>query len=209
MRFQAVTQLILVGLSLVIIFTVVRPMFAEIRSNQDEVQKFKQAVNTAGQFNARLTELRNRANDFSPAELSALELYVPAKVDVLSVSRDIVAIAERNDLIVQSVEVDDAEEGVSEEPVTDVPLTPSLDPEDPDFQVANQGELNQEVSQSLRTRQFTLQAIGTYDQMKRMLADFERNVYPLRLVEFDFSVGVESQFFVYTVVLETYALNFE
>lgn len=211
MRFQAITQIILVVLSLVMIFTIVRPMFAKIQVNQDEVHRFREAVATAGQFNARLSELRSIANSFSADDLAALELYVPAEIDTLSVSRDIVQIVEQNQMVVQSIGAEELEEPVESENAEmpmppPVPMDPAMDPA---MGMVEGTMLQEEAENSMIKQRFTLEVLGTYEQMKLMLADFERNAYPLRLVELEFTAGAESQLFLFTVVLETYALKFE
>lgn len=209
MRFQAITQIILILLSLVIIFTVIRPMFATIQANQVEVQKFKDALVMASQFNAKLAELQARANSFSASDLDALERYVPNEIDILEISRDIVLIAEGNDLLVQTLEVAEAAEIEEEVQNESVPFSPS-DPLDPNGFVSDTGNIiAEEANSSIRERQFTLNAIGTYEQMKQALVDFERNAYPLRLIGFELLTEEEnSALYNFKMELESYALNF-
>lgn len=202
------------------IFTIIRPMFSDIQSSQSEIARYRQAVSTAGQFNAHLNQLRNRANSFSGEDLGALETYVPSSIDQLSVSRDILAIVEENGMVAQAVSADEAEGGTPEEGGEDAALVdgaippedpalvdPAMDPmADPAMAVGAPVSLANEANRSLQKQQFTLEVLGSYDQMKELLIDFERNEYPLRLTEFEFSTDTESDAYAFTIVLETYAL---
>jgi hypothetical protein len=198
MRFQAITQIVLVLLSIIMIVTIVRPLFAGIAADQAEITRFKDAVNAADKFNAQLDSLAARANSFSVQQLNALETYLPATVDTLAVSRDIVAIAEQNQLLVQSVTTTEVpvevvtQNGAAGDPALMEPQT-----------------LGEEAERNVVTSRFTLEATGTYDQMKRALADYERNIYPLRLVSLAFTTDAETSILTFSAVFETYALNFE
>lgn len=225
MRFQAITQILLVGLSLVMIFTIIRPMFQDVQSNQTELARYRDAVSTAGQFTAKLNELRNRANSFSSEDLGALDAYIPSSIDQLSVSRDIAAMIEENEMIVQSVTAEEPESEIEEEEggfdativeEVELPPAPDLDPGfvDPAFvdpsmdaAVTRSASLASEAERGLVTQNFSVKVLGTYDQMKAFLVDLERNDYPLRLTEFDFSVEEESQLYTFTISVETYALS--
>ncbi|MEX0930724.1 MAG: hypothetical protein WDZ68_00345 [Candidatus Paceibacterota bacterium] len=206
MRFQAITQIIFVALSLVIIFTVIRPMFGTIQENQNEVEKFQEALAAASQFNARLAELQSRANSFSPSNLNALETYIPAEIDILSVSRDIAYIAEENQLLIQTLEAEDVVEDAVEDG-SDVSFNNQVD--ENGISVSESSIIAQSAEQSLRSRRFSFEAIGTYEQMKQAMIDYERNAYPLRLVGLEFSAEDEgSTLYNFAMEFETYALNF-
>lgn len=226
MRFQAITQILLVGLSLVMIFTIVRPMFETVSANQDEIEKFRNAVNTAGMFNARLSELRARAESFSQEDLSALEAYMPAEIDPLSVSRDIVAIVEENGLVLASIEAGESSEPSTDEgegmmptdpgmvdPAMDPGMDPAMDPMMGGVDAGMGAGLLSEAEKMLVTQAFTLEVLGTYEQMKELLADLERNAYPLRLISLEFGGSEEgeetivSDGYTFTLELETYALK--
>lgn len=201
MRFQAIIQLILVGLSLAMIFFVVRPEFNDVQSAQEEVEKFKNAADTASQFNARLQELQSRAASLSTNNLSALETYLPSSIDTLAVSRDIAAIAEQNQLTVQAISVAESDSNQSGQNQRRGQATDAA-PET--------NSLQDQLARARVTSQFTLEALGTYDQMKAALEDYERNHYPLRLVELEVAPGAgDSQLFTFVATFETYAVQSE
>lgn len=216
MRFQAITQLILVGLALVMVFMIIRPMFTGIQANQEELREYRNAVNTAGQFNAHLTELRNRARSFNQGDMEALNEYIPSEIDQLSVSRDIVAIVEENGMTVRGLTADEpilpsVTEGEFSMGMVADPVVPEGEmlPEGDPLSLAvvpEQVSLGTEADRSLVRQRFNVDVLGSYDQMKDMLADFEQNAYSLRLTEFTFDLDAESDTFLYSIVLETYAL---
>lgn len=199
MRFQAITQLILVGVSLVIMFTVIRPMFGEIRAGQDEVQRIQGALDAVGQFNAHLAELRSRAQSFDPVAMRSLLTYVPTEVDPLAVSRDMQRIAELNEVTVISIGIDQSSEEDEEA---------AEDPEEEDAD-APPPSLGAEASADLESVRFAFVGVGTYDQITSMLADMERNAYPLRLVSLQFAAAEDMPGYRATAVIETYALPLE
>ncbi|MEX0917638.1 MAG: hypothetical protein WDZ93_00615 [Candidatus Paceibacterota bacterium] len=200
MRFQAVTQIILVILSIVIILTIIRPMFVGISEEQDEVQRYREAVDLADQFNARLGELAQRANAFSAQELQALDTYLPSEIDPILVSRDLVAIADRNGLLVEEIAVEDDLEGGDTTASDQYALEETL---------MVQHTLEEEAEAAVTRHQFTIEAAGTYGQMKQMLRDVERNHYPLRLSQFEFKSDNQSSLLSFTATFETYVLNFD
>lgn len=186
------------------IFTIVRPMFGDIRDDQAEIGRYDEAIEAAGQVNARLSELRARMESFSAEELAALDAYVPGSVDPLSISRDIASIAEQNDLIVISLGQAEQEQSETEE-------------------VFNEGEemfpgetgapaavsLAAVAEAALTDRRFEVSVLGSYESIKAMLADLERNEYPLRLVGLTFAPGEGSNLLSANLTIETYALAFE
>lgn len=210
MRFQAVTQIILVVLSLVIIFTLVRPMFADIRTDQDEIARFRQALDTVGQYNARLSELQQQVRSFNPEDIEALETYVPATVDTLAVSRDIQRIAGMNQVTVESIVPILSESGDTSVRAAEDPGMETIDPETGmPVEGGNLGSLTAEAGAGLQAHQFAFAGFGTYEQLTAMLADFERNIYPLRLIKLTFAAEAESTVYGISAVLETYALPLE
>lgn len=211
MRFQAGIQIILIVTAVVIVFAVIKPKFDSIQQTQAEALSYQRAVDNIGQYNVRLQELTNQAKAISAEDLSALYRYLPEKVDTVAVGRDIYNIADKNGLLLLEVV---AKEGA--EVVTETEAAPLVDPS-----VMNEGDPTmgtdggifmegQPARQSsvLMSHSFQVEVIGTYDSMKSMLVDIEKNDYPLRVVEFSFTVDEEnSDLIEYSLLLETYSLT--
>jgi hypothetical protein len=198
MRFQAGIQIVLVVISLVIVYMVIKPKFAEIAYNQDEMASYNEALDKANLYNQTLRELVNRSANIPRADAEALDRFLPTQINATVVARDIKNIIDKNSLVtidivaedVVAVDTADNSEGVSD-----------------DGAIVMQDRMLREARSNLSTQQFTVTAIGTYEQMKGMLADFERNAYPLRLVEFSFDTKSDVSLLTFSLKLETYALN--
>ncbi len=208
MRFQAGLQIILLVTAVVIVFTVIKPKFDSIRQAQVEALSYQSAVDNIGQYNARLQQLTDQAGAISAEELAALYRYLPESVDAVAVGRDINNIADKNGLLLLDVVPKD---GV--EIVVDAEAAPATDPAvmDPAMLPVEgtyaEGQPSRKSS-VLMSHAFAVEVIGTYDSMKSMLEDLERNDYPLRVVEFSFGVDEEGSDLVeYSLVLETYSLT--
>ncbi|MEZ4200287.1 MAG: hypothetical protein R3B69_01635 [Candidatus Paceibacterota bacterium] len=198
MRFQASIQILLIVISVAIIMTVLRPEFSEIQAMQDQLAEYNNALDKADQYNRALQEKISQANNLPNTDLAALDQYVPNRVDIVRVSRDVVNIVEGSGLLLidvevgesSSVTVENANAGVSQSARTG-------------------GSLEEEAKRQLAVQPFTIEAIGTYTNMKSLLRAVEQNAYPMRIVGISFTNQSESdsRLLSYTIDVETYALN--
>ncbi len=202
MRFQAGIQITLLVVAIIIAFSVIKPKIEDISTDQNEVASYRTAIENIGRYNQRLQALINEANTLSAYDRAVLLRYLPEEVDATLVARDIANIVSQNRLLLLDI----------------VPNPPSIvTTETPDPSLANAAptapagvlvEGQNEIPEgSLISQQFQVEVVGTYDQMKSMMRDFERNAYPLRLVEFQFGLEEDGSGLVqYSLLLETYAL---
>jgi len=178
--------------------TVLRPEFSEIQAMQDQLAEYNNALDKADQYNRALQEKISQANNLPNTDLAALDQYVPNRVDIVRVSRDVVNIVEGSGLLLidvevgesSSVTVENANAGVSQSARTG-------------------GSLEEEAKRQLAVQPFTIEAIGTYTNMKSLLRAVEQNAYPMRIVGISFTNQSESdsRLLSYTIDVETYALN--
>jgi len=205
MRFQAGIQILLIILAIVIVITVIKPKFTEIQFNQNEIVGYKEALAKAGQYNQLLAELLNQANNIPASSIEALEQYLPTSHDPVEVARDIENIIASNGLLL--VEVEDSDLGA----VTIINEGDSSISRNASGSNNNYGNSNSTLGiaapSGLVARQFEVNAIGNYDQIKAALKDFEKNSYPLRLIRLEFQSETLSSLNKYQIVLETYALK--
>ena len=195
MRFQAGIKILLLIVAVVIVFTVIRPKFAEIQYVQDEIIGYQLALSKAGEYNQRLNELFNRANSIPANQRTELNRYLPVTLDATEISRDIENIVLSNDLLLVELSATES---------SDVSVTvPGAD--ESDF-IQFSEQISEDVT-GLISQRFSFDTIGTYEQLKSMLQDFERNAYPLRLVELHLKASAETPFNQYSVTLESYALK--
>lgn len=203
MRSRTITQIALVLLSAVVIFTYIKPKFSDLRLIQDDIVEYKQAVSQAGEFNQKLEELLSRANGFSQANLKSLEAYLPKEIDTVLVARTISTLAAQSGLEVDSIALGESQEQIIEE--EDLFVDPAID------ELGLEGELIEEglsvsTKQPLITHNFTTEVSGRYENFKKFLTALESNSYPLEIKDLKFSAGEDSDEIKFSLGLETYSL---
>ncbi len=96
MRNTAITQIALIGISIVIIMSYIRPTFENVRSIQDEIAEYANATAKANEFNSLLQQLLARERSFSNDDKNALRTFLPSEIDQLAVMQDVEMIIARN-----------------------------------------------------------------------------------------------------------------
>lgn len=205
MRFQAGTQIVLIIISVVIIFTVIKPKLADIGFEQNEVVTYRTALDNIGQYNQRLQNLIGQSKSMPVTDRENLFRYLPENIDAVAVGRDISNMATGNDLLLLDVvpakpmliTTAVAEDGTVTDGTTDtgaVAPTPE--------------EGGPEIVGGMYSQQFKVSVVGTYEQMKGFLKDLERNAYPLKIVAFNFELKEEEGLLTqYDLTVETYSLK--
>lgn len=211
MRSQAIKQIILIALAIVIVVAVIKPELANVRNDQASMEASREALASIGIYNQSLQTLLDQSSSIPAADLRALDRYLPNKVDKTAVARDITTIAENNGLLVLEVTAEDPEFAtIVQAPVgtgesfSGVRQDGPEDPSDSSVVIIDGEEV---LSGGLLAHQFVTQVIGQYEDVKNMLVDLERNDYPLRLVQFEFSVEDETNLIQYSMIIETYSLD--
>lgn len=205
MRFQLGIQILLLTIAVVIAFGVIKPKFESINTTQNEIVSYKDAIENIGRYNQLLQTLLNQYSALSASDKEALMRYLPESIDVAAVSRDIANIVDRNNLLLLEIDFDQLTPVTATNPTEGAVVDPYL-VESTGIDESGQPIGNSDLA-NLYYQRFNVTAVGSYDQMKKMLKDFESNNYPLRLVAFDFSVeDAKSDLIQYTLTLETYAL---
>ncbi len=205
MRFQAGTQIALIIVSIVIVFTVIKPKLAEIGFAQNEVVTYRTALDNIGQYNQRLQNLISQSKAMSASEKETLFRYLPESIDAVAVGRDISNMVNSNDLSL--LDVTPGNPTLVTTAVADEGMV-SADGMDTGAVAPTPEEGGPTVTGGMYSQQFKVSVLGTYDQMKGFLKDMERNAYSLRLVDFKFELeeegGLVSQ---YDLTVETYSLK--
>lgn len=197
----------LLVVSVIIVFTVIKPKFSEISYYQNEMATYQTALDNIGRYNQRLQNLINQANAMSSEDRDNLFRYLPESVDSVAISRDIENMINNNKLILTEISTDEPQAVTSAAAPTSEVLAPTDDMTD-DLSVEGVAIVDSEISAStsrLISQDFTVNVFGRYEDMKSFLKDLERNVYPLRLVEFEFTVEEDGPLVEYKLVLQTYA----
>lgn len=190
MGYRSTIQIVLIIISLVIIFTYIRPTFTEMKETQIETEEYKVALRSAEAFKQELASLLSEVDRFSTSELRLLERYIPDEIDTIATMRDIETILNNNNMGLNSLTSESTEE------------------QDPVMMNPAQGQefSNGNKSFELYVQTFELSASGTYEQFKMLLQDFEKNAYPLEISSIDFEPG-EGTLYTFDITLETYSFS--
>lgn len=192
MGFQVGIQLILVVISVALVMSFVKPKLEEIEAKQVEINTFTEAINRASDYNQVVKEKVNRVNNFPRADQVSLDRFLPETIDGVAVSRDIENIIKSNQMLLVDMEM-----GL----VSPVLVSTGRSADD---EVAS---LAEEAQRNVVSQRFQVSVIGTYENMKKMLGDFERNAYPLRLVNLSFSASPNSNLNSFSFELEAIAIG--
>lgn len=209
MRFQAGIQIILLITAVVIVFTVIKPKFEAISQTQSEVVSYRTAVENIGQYNARLQSLMNEASSIPAEDLAALYRYLPEAIDAVAVGRDIYNIVASHDMLLIDVVPGEVQEVVTDNVATATVSDPGMS--DPAMTGDTGAFVTNSRSLKVMSSTFDVSMVGSYEDMKAVLQDIEKNDYPLRVKElsFDVSDAEDTDLVEYSMVLETYSLAFQ
>jgi hypothetical protein len=172
MGFKLIAQIVLIVTAFTIIFTFVTPSLATIKSNQDELFQYKEAVLKASQFNARLQELKDIRDSFSQDDMSSLDTFLPTSIDKVSVMKDIESIFGNLGVPVTSIA---ASEEVS--PTGDIVL---------------EGVEASAAAPVISYQDYEVTFTTSYENLKNLLALLEANATLLEVMELSFDVNMRS-----------------
>jgi Tfp pilus assembly protein PilO len=195
MGYKSITQITLFIISLVVIFTYIKPTFIAMRSTQDEIFQYTDAANKAGQLNQQLAELLTTEKSFSRTDLVSLESFLPSTIDAMSVMADISTVASQNGLSIDTVSAGEL-------------ILPQEDILFEGKRIESNGTVHID---------FTANVTGTYESLKQTLHQLEQSRYLLEVVELSFGEFLEDDTAVeksaddkegkYTIVLRAYAYS--
>lgn len=174
MRYTLITQIVLIIIAFVIIFTFIKPMFADIKESQNELFEYREAVSKASQFNGRLQELIAIRNSFSQTDVALLENFVPSEVDTLKIMKDIESIFALNGIEVASLTASD-----EVAPIGDASLESDV--------------IVSDLGIDIYYRDFELKFKGSYADLKNVLMFSEANSSLLEVVELRFDTVADAQ----------------
>ncbi len=205
MGFKLIAQLTLIVAAVVILLTFIQPSLLQMKSTQDELFQYSEAVSKASQFNARLRELIGIRDSFAQEDMAALEKFLPTEIDSINIMRDIETVFNNNNVTITSLTADEPVD-----PVTDIAVESPIIIE------------SQQTMNGLAYQDFKVTFVGTYWQLRDILFQTEMNNALLEVVELSFGasnqddaddegdtpVVIEGQDGIYsfTITYRTYAL---
>lgn len=188
MRSKAITQLVLVIVSIVIIITYIRPTYDDMERIRNEAETYQTALDNAKSYNMKLSELYDQKNSFSVTERRVLNRFLPKEIDAIAVMRDIETIAQNHSIPLTALSSSDAVLGT----VNTQQQTPG------------QGQV---IEQQLpvTVQKFQLNVSATYEQFKAFLHDLERNAYLLEVANLVVEPS-DDDLYSFGLTLEAYSL---
>jgi hypothetical protein len=200
MRFTLITQVLLLSLSSAIIFLFIKPAFGEIKTIQDNVLVYSDAVEKASDYNDRLKELLALRDSFSQNDLAKLERFIPSSIDDVAVMHEIEAI-----FASQGIEITTL--SAKEVPVAVIQV------------FVEGGVLQENIDATTVAQDFEVVFTGSYDTLKVVLGVLESNARLLEVIGIQYGTVSTAPVVVdekmsqnpddqrFTIKLRTYALQ--
>ena len=169
MGFRIISQIALIVTAVLILVMYVQPTFGSIKATQDQIYQYQQAAQNATQYNQTLAGLLQKIDGFAPSDVTALNTFLPAKIDPLAVMSDINTIAHTAQLQVGDLKVG-----------TDAPGQSTANTSGSDTSAQNATS----TTLTLKPTDFTLKANGSYNSLKQFLLLLAQNKYQLDITKF-------------------------
>ena len=166
MRYTLITQVALISIALIIVFAFVKPLLSEIKTSQDEIFLYADAVDKATQFNQKLQSLISKRDAFSATDKVSLSTFIPSKIDSIKVMRDIQGIFTAANKPIISLSA------------TDVVLPQT----DPGFN----SQIAAPAPSNSTHQDFSITFVGNYSDMKNILQMVNKNETLLEVMELSF-----------------------
>lgn len=170
------TQVILLVTSVIIIVTYVRPAFTEIAVVQDDITRFDNTVSRAAELNTALRDLIATEQSISNSEIVKLSTYLPTELDEVTIMRDI-----NNIFTISEVDITSMNAAAGEA----IQISSNIS------QGSRRAASVEGGDPSVVYRDFAVQFMGTYEQLKSVLENVESNAYPLEIVDLVFASAQE------------------
>ena len=168
-------------LSVLVIFTYIKPALLETKSIQDKITLYEEQQQKVSTVNNKLTTLKSTIDGIDEADKHRLLTYMPNSVDTIAVPRDLSFMVEKAGLILEDVKYT----GTQKLPVAGETAGASSD-NDPRISI------------------FTLSVAGSYGQVKQLLSFLEQNEYPLEVHDLRITKG-EGGFLDVSIEIYTYS----
>lgn len=189
---QTITQLLLLVISGVAVFTIIVPTINSIGDIQKETDEYSTAIESAFATNERLNTLVRQSENLSQQERYRIDRFIPASIDPVKTAHDLEILVEKHKLFIVTLNV--LEEIVLPDPV--ITSNAIYDIED------TRGQSQKQISY----RDFELVTAGTYEQFKSLLADIESSAQLFEIQSVSFQ-STNSDIVQYSMIVRTFGLT--
>ncbi len=150
-------QVVMAGLAIAIVFLYIQPAFLRIGETQDAIDQYKNERQKVTEVTNQLNQLIEKVNSISATDQRDLLVYMPNKIDNISVSRDIYNLA-------SAAQVDLTSVNYIENKRVDI------------------GEEEEVIKEALPIpHRFSVNINGSYEDIKKFLGLLEQSNYPLEV----------------------------
>lgn len=158
------TQIGMIVLSIVIVFTYVKPEFVKIGEMQDEISVYNEEIRKVDSVNSQLATLKSKMDSTSQENKRRLQIYMPDSIDELNVMRDIgiiYTLAGFKNAIVK-------------------------------YDGFGSKSGSTKKSSQLKDSVYSVEVEGDYDKLKILFDLLEMNHYPIEMIELDVTRSEET-----------------
>lgn len=146
-------------LSVLIIFTYIKPSLGEMKTIQDSIATYEMEQQKVTVVNEKLATLKSTITNVSEEDTRRLLAYMPNEVDIIAVPRDVETISKESGVLLKDIKY----QGLDKAPVGQAVGAPTS--------ITPQGHV------------FSATVQGSYGQLKQFFILAEQNAYPLEIHE--------------------------
>lgn len=179
---RTLIPIISIVIAITIFFAFVRPLFSDVRIIQDEIVRIEEQLSKKTDLTEEVQSLLAVKKSHSATNIERLEAMIPDTIDEVKIIADLSALAEAHNMLFGNIFVESENDG--------------------DSQTNASREFN---GVALVSSDITFGLVGNYDQFKLMLADIERSLVLLDVLQITFSAG-EGDLVQYSLKVRTYAM---
>lgn len=165
------SQIAMIILSIGIVFTYVKPEFANIAEVQDSIAVYQAELEKVASVNDKLAELKSKMDRTSSIDQRKLLAYMPDSVDEINVMRDLDIITKTAGFESADISYEDSSKGGGSSRNSGLVESPDMP-----------------TSES-----FKLTVEGDYVQIKTLFALLEKNQYPLEVTMVDITKSSDGE----------------
>ena len=182
-------QLTIVGVSVAILFTYIKPELEEVAGTQEQIASYIEEKDKVNDVNRDLSRFLQTIEDIPRADRERLLTYMPDQVDDIAVMRDLTFISEQAGVILIDITAGGE----------------ALSGENSGGRRDSSPEETQEGIPTVAYPQiFELNVEGSYAQIKELLRLVEQNVYPLEVHSLEV-FNKDGGFLTANITMQTYS----
>ncbi len=182
--FRTITPIFSIILAIVIYFGFTKGVFDDVKAIEAEAKTYEDAIEKGEAYNIEIERNLGIKRSLGPVEMERLNAFVPDRIDEVRLLVDLEAMAKKNKMLIGNLEVTETESAGG----------------------GDAGATNAVTAGDFSSLDISFGLIGTYDQFRVMLAEIEKSLTIMEVIDISMSAneGVLQQF---DLTVRTYKLN--